>query len=175
MNGSVVVVQWLAHAHEHDIGETLGRLEQGSANQHLGDDFIGSEVTEQSWMSAGTEHAPHGAACLGRNAFGDPLFLGASLVLFVFEFSVVLSLILGVHGDENRFHGGMIRQTQDEFSGSIGGFVNSFEGGNMLFEFGFQQGTHSFGNVRHAVGVELLSGMQPLKNLCSSKRPLTDG
>ena len=57
----VVVVEWLAHTHEHDVGKGV---KFGKA-EHLVDDFGDTEVFLETLFSRSAEEAIHLASHLG--------------------------------------------------------------------------------------------------------------
>jgi len=62
----IVIVQGLAHAHEHQIAQFLAvvALENALDVEHLCDDFTGAQVSGEAHLSRGTKHTTHGAADL---------------------------------------------------------------------------------------------------------------
>jgi hypothetical protein len=59
--GAVVVGEWLAHAHEHDVGDAaLAGLALGPDD--LFDDLPRGEVAVEAHLAGGAEAATHGTA-----------------------------------------------------------------------------------------------------------------
>ncbi len=81
-----VIVQRLAHAHEHDVGHLRGALDGGIGRQrrvgqiageveHLRHDLAGGEVARQPALRRGAEGAAHGTAGLAGDAERTPLIV----------------------------------------------------------------------------------------------------
>ena len=72
--GVVVIVQRLAHAHHHNVGDVLLGLGQFvSKIKHLGHDFADGEVAEEAHLPGGAKDAAHGAARLRADTQRAPL------------------------------------------------------------------------------------------------------
>jgi hypothetical protein len=66
----VVVVEGLAHAHQHDVEGGLAHVQRAGKDTHLAHDFTGGQVPYQTHLAGQAERARHRAADLGRNAEG---------------------------------------------------------------------------------------------------------
>ena len=64
----VVVVERLAHSHQHDVEGALEQVECAGENADLADDFSGCQVADDAHSSRQAEAAPHGASHLRRHA-----------------------------------------------------------------------------------------------------------
>lgn len=65
----IIVMERLAHAHDHDIGEVILIFAQMALEmQHLGNDLTGREVAFEAHLPGGTESTAHGTAGLGGDA-----------------------------------------------------------------------------------------------------------
>ena len=76
-----IVLQRLAHAHHHDVGDdalvALQVLAQEVLGEpELGDDLAGGQVAAEALVAGGAEAAAHGAAGLRRNAQRAAVVLG---------------------------------------------------------------------------------------------------
>ena len=94
----VIVVEWLAHTHEDDVGWTGVQLACG--HEDLSDHFAGFKVASESGLAAGAEGALEAAAHLAGDA--DRVSLLA-------------------RRQENGLHGIPIAQAHEEFAGLAGG------------------------------------------------------
>ncbi len=69
-------MQRFAHAHHDNIGDVVARLRQFAGKiEHLRHDFAGGQIAEEAHLPGGAEDAAHGAAGLGADAEGAPLFV----------------------------------------------------------------------------------------------------
>ena len=93
----LVVVERLAHAHEHHVAEPLVRVETRTPDEHLSHDLLGPEVTLQPRHPARAEDAAHGATHLRRHALGDPHRLLAVRGRVGDDDARLLVLVLVVH------------------------------------------------------------------------------
>jgi hypothetical protein len=66
----VVVVEWFAHAHEHDVEACVLHREGAREEADLSDDFARRQIARESHFSREAERAGHGAAHLRRDAEG---------------------------------------------------------------------------------------------------------
>ena len=70
LHGGVVVVQRLAHAHEHDVERRVEQSGGFRQHAHLAGDFAGGQVPHEPHLAREAEGAAHGAAHLRRHAEG---------------------------------------------------------------------------------------------------------
>jgi len=68
----LVVVQRLAHPHEHEIPQSVAllRAQPALGDQHLRHDFPGPQMPHKAHLARGAKDATHGAAGLGAQAGG---------------------------------------------------------------------------------------------------------
>ena len=97
-----VVLQRLAHAHHHDIGNDALLALQMPAQEslrkpELGDDFSAAEVAAETLMPGGAEAAAHGAAGLRGDAQCSPI----------------------VFRNENRLHGVTAANVKQPLDGAV--------------------------------------------------------
>ena len=66
----VVVVQRLAHAHQHDVEALSEHVQLAQQHADLPDDLAGRQVADDAHLAGQAERALHRAADLGRDAEG---------------------------------------------------------------------------------------------------------
>ena len=141
----LVVVQRLADAHEHNVGDPLPNVPLGGV--HLGRDFARHQVAHPARLGGGAEPAAHAAAHLGRHAHR-------------------VAIVVAHH---HRFDAVAVRQLEQILHCTVLGLLTTADLRRRDEPVLLQLGQQGLGLVGHLGKGRHLLLVQPMKNLLGPK------
>ncbi len=146
----VVVVERLAHPHQHDI-ETAGeQVQLPGENADLPDDFAGRQVAVDAHLAGQAERAAHRAANLGRQAEGCAW--------------IARSGFAGVR-DVDRFDRPPVVEPEQELDGPVGRGLPLHDRRRANPTFTFESRAELTAEVGHRIEISDTVPMNPLEHL----------
>ena len=139
----VDVVEGLAHAHKHDVGERMGLRYA----QHLVDDLVGCEIAVKALTTGHTKIAVHAASLLRGDA-------QCGAVGF---------------GNVNALHLSALAHIEEVFHCAVGAFHGTVGSHQPHAIFRFQALAIGFGDVEHLVEISHSLAIYPLSQLGGSE------
>jgi hypothetical protein len=143
----VVVVQRLAHAHQHDVESCVCEAKLADEHPHLTRDFTGGQVAKQAHLSGQAERARHGTPDLRRDAQRHPRSVR----------------------NEHRLDVAVVRQSKEEFLGAVFRAIAMDELGSAERERRGKCRAKVARQIGHRLEARRTAAIDPVEDLAAAK------